>query len=283
MAGIAPAGKTLGSAEASSQTPAPTETGWKAWMRRNRAQVTLVVLAVTIPELLTGSTPVTNLINPIAVAGLLGFYGAGVLLIREASVFYRKGWSMVLLLGLAYGIAEEGIATKTMVDPQSGAAGFLGMYGHAAGVNWVFAVVIALFHALYSIALPILIVELLYPGTKGQRFLTNRGAKWTFVILGLAVTWGYFGFDPHYFEGYAVFLFLFLIMVALVAAAFLVPARWLTPQHSFPSLTPGTFFWIGASFAAGWSLFYLFAPHVIAIPAIVILGELLSATGVLLV
>jgi hypothetical protein len=253
----------------------------EGWLRRNRAPIVLVVLAVTIPELLTGSTPVTSLLNPIAVAGLLGFYGAGVLVIREASIFYRRGWTMVLLLGLAYGVAEEGIATKTMIDPASGAAGFLGIYGHAFGINWVFAVVIALFHALYSIALPILLVELLYPATKGRRFLTNQGAGWALGLLGLSVTWGYFGFDPHYFEGYLVLAFLLLVLAGLIVAAFVVPARWLRPRQERPSLSPRSFLALGIAFAAGWSLFYLLAPHLIPFPVVVILGEFAASLGVL--
>ncbi|MDG6981287.1 MAG: hypothetical protein JRN51_09295 [Nitrososphaerota archaeon] len=41
-------------------------------------------------------------------AGNLGIYGSGALLIYEAKVRWKKGWAMVLLLGGVYGILEEG-------------------------------------------------------------------------------------------------------------------------------------------------------------------------------
>ena len=251
----------------------------RRWITVHRAPIALVVLAVTIPEVLSGSTPVPALINPVQLVGLLGFYGAGVLVIRDAAIRFRRGWSMILPLGLAYGIAEEGIATKTMVDPASHPAGFLGTYGHWLGVNWVFAVVIALFHAIYSIALPILLVRLLYPETVDRPFLSERGVITTLVLFSLAVAIGYFAFDPTYFEGYAVLAGLAVAIGALVLLAFQLPRAWLDPPTDAPTLSPRRFGYLGAAYASGWAFFYLFAPRLIPVPAVVVAGEI--ATGAL--
>jgi hypothetical protein len=140
----------------------------------------LLLLAPAIPELLTGSTPVTLLVvNPlqflISFAGDIGLYGTGALLIREYAVAYRKGWASILLLGAAYGIAEEGFAVHTFFQPSGNPVGLLGSYGHYAGVNWLWALGLTVFHATYSIALPILLARLWFPEVKEARWL-DRGS-----------------------------------------------------------------------------------------------------------
>lgn len=145
----------------------------------------LLLLAPSIPELLTGSTPVSNLVfNPpgFAVGFLLdiALYGTGALLIREFAVAYHKGWASVLLLGAAYGIAEEGFEVHTFFQTTGSPVGALGSYGHLWGVNWLWALGLILFHATYSIALPILLTQLWFPEAKNVRWL-DRGAM---VLLG---------------------------------------------------------------------------------------------------
>jgi hypothetical protein len=252
-----------------------------SWLTRHRPEILLVVLASVIPEVLTGSTPVFALVNPVRVLGLLGFYGAGSLLIRDVALRWGKGWAAILPLGVAYGIAEEGIATKTMVDPASPAAGFLSAYGRLAGMNWVFAVVIALFHTIFSIALPILIVHLAYPSIRGRRFLTDAGESWTLGIFAATVCLGYLAFDPHYFEGYPLLAGLVLSIALLVEAARTIPSGWLWPPTPGPSASPRSFAGLGVLFGAGWSVPYLILPHVVPFPIVPILVEILIPIAVL--
>ena len=114
-------------------------------LRRNAPWLVLIVTSITFAEFLTGSTPVlVPLLDPLSALFLVGLYGAGVLLVREASIRWNKGWPTILLLGAAYGIAEEGLGTKTFFGPAG--VGYLGVYGHFVGVNWVWAVELDLFH-----------------------------------------------------------------------------------------------------------------------------------------
>jgi len=81
----------------------------------------LLLLAPSIPELLTGSTPVSRLlVDPagfaVSFAFDIGLYGTGALLVRELTLVLRKGWASVLLWGAAYGIAEEGLAVHTFFE-----------------------------------------------------------------------------------------------------------------------------------------------------------------------
>jgi hypothetical protein len=142
--------------------------------------VALLLLAPSIPELLTGSTPVSRLLSdPIAFAVSylfdVGLYGTGAFLVRECSVLLRKGWASVLLWGAAYGIAEEGLAVHTFFERSGPPVGALTTYGSAYGVNALWALGLTIFHATYSIALPILLTYLWFPEVKDRRWVDRGG------------------------------------------------------------------------------------------------------------
>ncbi len=136
---------------------------------------------------MTGSTPFLGpFTNSAGFAFNVGLYGGGALLIREATIRWRKRWGAVLLLGGAYAVGEEGFAAKTMIDPTSPIIGNQ-LYIHWAGVNWVPLAGLTVFHAAFSITVPLLLVELLFPETKGRRLLGNLGTVVTVAVYGLTV------------------------------------------------------------------------------------------------
>ncbi len=153
----------------------PTEVRLRSWMAGNLPWLLLILFSITFAEFLTGSTPVlTPLLDPVSAIFLVGLYGGGVLLVRDAAVRWSKGWPTIFALGIGYGIIEEGIGTKTFFGPAG--VGPLAVYGHAFGINWVWAVELACFHAIFSITLPILMIGLLFPRTRGRPFLPTRTA-----------------------------------------------------------------------------------------------------------
>lgn len=258
----------------STAPPRPT------WWRRHRPAVLLVALSITFAELLTGSTPVLTLfLSPLALPFLVALYGSGVLFVRELSLRWRTGWAGVVLLGIAYGILEEGFATKTFFDPKT--VGALGSFGHFAGVNWVWASELAVFHAVFSIALPILLVSVVFPQTVGRPFLGERGRRWLPVALLLTATFMFFAFD-HYF----VALPLVLAGIAAILG-FVLAAEWLGPRISSLATrvrprpawvawaSGGLFVWL--FFANDW-----IGPTVLPVPSVLIVLEILLilATGV---
>jgi hypothetical protein len=195
------------------------------WMARNFPAIVLVLASITYAEFLTGSTVVLSaLIDPVSLLFLLGLYGAGVLLVREASVRWSKGWPTVLLLGAAYGIAEEGIGTKTFFGPAG--VGYLAIYGHWLGVNWVWAVELALFHAIFSIALPIATVALLFPATQGRSFLATPRARTAALLAFLATVGAMFVLFNRPETPSAL-----LILAALAAVGVLVVGARRGPAH----------------------------------------------------
>ena len=152
----------------------------------------LLLLTPGIPEYLSSSSSLNSIIlNPFLflfqIFGNLGLYVPGALLIREAMIRWKKGWCSVLLLGAAYGILEEGIALSTLFDPKAGPVGVLGYFGHWLGVSCVWAAGVVPVHMIFSISVPILLLGLALPGTRGKSLVSRRGLTVAFVILAADV------------------------------------------------------------------------------------------------
>jgi len=148
-----------------------------------RAGIAVFFLAPFVGELLSTSAPPAEYFNPIGFVILHVLYGGGALLIWELVRSRRGGVWRLLLLGVAYGLAEEALMCKSVFDPAWPDLGSLDVYGRALGVNWVWAVELTIYHAVYSIAIPIGIVCLVWPQARGRAWIGRRGR----VVL--AVLW----------------------------------------------------------------------------------------------
>ncbi len=201
---------------------------------RNLPAITLALFAPAIPELLTGSTPISRLFfDPpqFAISFLLdiGLYGTTALLIREFVVVYRKGWASILLLGAAYGIAEEGFAVHTFFQTSGQPVGAMAVYGHAFGVDWLWALGLTAFHATYSIALPILLVFLWFPQARSERWFGRRGiASIASIYLAEVVI---FAFVVGHGPSREALLFFLGVVAVLLALAWRAPRDLLAVAH----------------------------------------------------
>jgi hypothetical protein len=215
-----------------------------AYFRRHPV-VLLLCLTPGIPEYLSGSTAVWPIVlNPgvfFLFLGLnLGLYGPGVLLVREAHVRWKKGWSTILVLGAAYGLLEEGTALSTLFNPKASVVGGLGTYGHAYGVSWVWLIGILGVHIVYSVGLPILLLGLALPETRGQPFLTGRKLPLTVSIYALDIA--FLVYISHYYTVAAPLLLLAMAVAGLLwMVAWRLPAGLLDPPRAAPSRSPGSF------------------------------------------
>ena len=108
--------------------------------------LTFVVLPILTRKYLTGSTPFENYFTFFNLLGML-FYGLQVAIIAEFVFRFRLKWSSIFLVGLIYGILEEGFAVQTMEHLQPPA--FVGLI-RFGGLNILWSVYIAIFHALIS-------------------------------------------------------------------------------------------------------------------------------------
>lgn len=157
------------------------------------AILALLFLPGITAEMLTGSTPViTYLTNPLRFIANTLLYGAGALLIRETVRRRKLGWMSIFLLGAAYGIFEEGLFVNTWANPwqtavctvsKNGATGLCN-YSRIGGINVSWALELTIFHAIISIAVPILLVELVFPRHAHIPWL-GRKAPWALVVIEL--------------------------------------------------------------------------------------------------
>lgn len=239
-------------------------------LARNLPWLLLILCSITFAEFLTGSTPVlVPLLDPLSAVFLIGLYGAGVLLVREASIRWNKGWPTVLLLGAAYGIVEEGIGTKTFFGPKG--VGYLAVYGHAAGVNWVWATELALFHAIFSIALPIAVVALMFPRSARVSFLpTRRALAAVIAVFVLTVGAMFVLFNGNEIPSGPVLLATLAAIGGFVGLARYAPAGLRALRSAEPA-SPGVAhpLVLGATFVWGFFGLSWVAPELIAVPAVV--------------
>jgi hypothetical protein len=155
-------------------------------LRRYAAVTTLLIVPAVVVEFLTGNT--TFAADPGAVLNI-AHYGSGAVLVRELARSWQKGFASILILGAVYGMFNEGLATGGFFDPNFYAvAGWdLENYGRWGGINVVWALNITVFHAVFSIAVPIIIVDALFPDLAPRRLLGNTSLVAFFILLA-AVT-----------------------------------------------------------------------------------------------
>jgi hypothetical protein len=158
-------------------------------LKRRAPLFLLLLLSPAIAELLTSSSPPVEFFAPFGLVVMVSLYGSGALLVRELLLRWRKGWPSLLALGAAYGIIDEGLMVKSFFNPQHPDLGILGIYGRWGGVHWVWAVELTMFHAVFSIALPVLLVRLIFPEQSQQPWLGRRGwAFWSMVLVLVTLT-----------------------------------------------------------------------------------------------
>jgi hypothetical protein len=196
--------------------------------------LTLYLLSGILAELCSGSMPPLMYLGWGWSATLM--YGGGVVLIRELALRWGKGWPTVVALGIAYGIAEEGIAVRTFFDPTSAAHEPGVTYGWAGGVNWVFAAHLSLYHAIISIAIPILLVSMAYPERRGQPWVSGRWLRLTTAgFLAIFGVW-LLGYQRPVQGGYLIASL--VAIAAIVTVARHLPTRLPVPAAGTPPMRP---------------------------------------------
>lgn len=207
-------------------------------MRRLAPVFVLLFLSPAVAELLSGSTPLAQFFNPLSLLLELGLYGAGAILIRELARRRGLGWTSILILGAAYGMVEEGLQIQSFFNVHHPDLGNLAVYGRALDVNWVWAGHLTVYHAVWSITIPILLTELLFPARRAQPWLGRRGLWIIGSIFALDILAGFalFTLAFHTQFGYVPPWKPYLATLALVCAL-----GWLVlrqPVRAVPLATP---------------------------------------------
>ncbi|GHP00104.1 hypothetical protein KSF_101510 [Reticulibacter mediterranei] len=199
-------------------------------MRRLLPALILVLMAPLVTELLSGSTPLGQ---PIVLAVLLPIYlplyGAGALLIRELVCRSGRGWASILLLGAAYGFVEEGFGTQSLFHPTLYHAADWG--ARFLGINGVFAETVIVIHAVWSVAIPILLTDLLFPARRTMPYMGRFGLVVTGICYVLGVALLCLVARAFFAPGYEASPLL-LSLTALVTLALVVVALALLPRKA---------------------------------------------------
>ncbi len=226
--------------------------------------------------MLSGATPpAAYVLQPNLLIGYSLYYGSGALLARELALRWRRGWAGALLLGAAFGTIEEGLGTKIFFDPNRVELSPLVNYAVVGGVQWLFACQLVIYHAVFSIGLPILLVELTFPAQRHTLWVTKRGLVAAFicvVILTFALALVY-PYQPAPGES----LLALLLVAAFVLAARLLPVSWRTTSASSRVRLSYCSF-VGCIATTCFLLLSFGAPSIGVPPVIIVLGLLLTVT-----
>ncbi|WP_419998645.1 DUF998 domain-containing protein [Streptomyces boninensis] len=190
-------------------------------MKHALPAVALFFLAPVVGEMLLGATSVESL-GLLPVLALL--YGGGALLIREVVRRTGRGWGAILLLGAAYALLEEGLLDQMLFNEHySGNYDMVSVtYVPFLGTGLYGLLSVLAVHALWSIAVPIALMEALVPDRAHQPWLGRKGLAVTVALflLGIVVVgWGTYD-ETHFMAPWQRLAGTAAVVVLLVVAAF---------------------------------------------------------------
>jgi hypothetical protein len=188
----------------------------------------LFFLSPVIGELLSGSSPPAEFFTVFGFTIMSILYGGGAVVARELKIRWKKGVGSLLLIGASYGVIEEGLMVASFQNPDWMDLRVLGVFGRWFGVNWVWAVELTIYHAIVSITLPVLLVELVYPEEKSRSWLKGVWRKIVPTLFVADVIIGFFLFTQFtgFFPPMPQYL-LFLVLSGLfLFLAYKFPGDW---------------------------------------------------------
>lgn len=241
---------------------------------RFAAALILLVLAPFTGELLLGNIPaepsswVTMLI-PLAL-----LYGGGALLIRETARRFRRGYPTMLVLAVAYGLIEEGFVVGTLFNPDYLGLGLLDHgWVPALGTSPVWAIYVVGIHAVWSILVPVVLTEHLFPARSRSPWLGIPGLMLATLIylagalvmaFGVSYEYGFFPSTPQLLAVTA------LVLAAVALAFSLRPVRPRPGSPPAPALLALCTFACGSAFI-GTQMVTLPAALTVAVMLVVII------------
>jgi len=232
-----------------------------SFFKRIAPAVALFFLSPLIAEFLLGDFPLSKIGFLLFLAP---FYGGGAILIREIARRTGRGWPTILTLALAYGIFEEAFTTQTLFNPD-----YLGLHLHlldhaflpALGISAWWTVFVLTLHTVWSISVPVAIMEACVPGRARSPWLKGLGltvVSVLFLLVACMMTVHAVQSDTHHFmASNRQFAVSGVCCIVVAIAAFLLPRG----KHGrIPGNPPSA--WItGALSLAACSIFLVVPPR----------------------
>jgi len=191
--------------------------------------LTLLVLSTLLTEVLSGNLPVAGLLQPFTVFLFVTIgYGFPVLVLREIWIRKQFGLVQLFLLGVGYGIYNEGLYARTIFNPFHSPVDVMATYGLVGDVRIPWLLSIGAWHALFAVIFTIIIVHYLFPKDAAKSWISVQTA-WVLGLVGVGIgVWRFL--DPAAFAeqlsgGMPNLIFMFLCVAALWGVAMLLPSR----------------------------------------------------------
>lgn len=135
--------------------------------------------APLVAEFASGNLPVIYVWLLVIYAPL---YGGAAVLIRELGRRSARPWPVIFTLGLAYGVAEESFVSFSLFNPDYAELRLLDFgWIPALGIGSWWTAFVVLLHAVWSICVPIALVEALAGDLTDRPWLTPRGLAWALL------------------------------------------------------------------------------------------------------
>jgi len=191
----------------------------------------LLVLAPWVGEYLLGNVPVQRL--PL-LPFLVPLYGCGALLVRELARRTGRGWPTIFLLATAYGVIEAGLVDQSLFNQTFEGLDQTGVTPVPwLGLSAYHATAFLVGHTVWSIGVPIALVEMWSPSRRSAPWLGRFGLAVT-VVVYLLGCWLIFK-DLRDQEGFLAAPH--QLVVAAVTAIVLITLGFLMPRR-VPNLSP---------------------------------------------
>ncbi|GHO49781.1 hypothetical protein [Ktedonospora formicarum] len=230
-------------------------------MRRFWAAGFLVLSAPLIAEGVKGSTPISMALSLVAE---IPIYGGGVLLVRELVRHRRRGWASIILLGMVYCLIEEGLVLQSFFHPTLYNAFDWG--ARIVGINGVYSIWAFGYHAIWSIAIPILLTDLLFPALSDRPYFGRVGLIITGIVFVLGVL--LLGFITHvsiapgYWAPPALLILTVLTVIVLgIVALFVLPPRVTRDRLQSSAPSPWLVLLLGGIAGFLWQLVLMSTSH----------------------
>jgi len=230
------------------------------FFKRIAPAIALFFLSPLIAEFLLGDFPLSKIGILLILAP---FYGGGAILIREIARRAHRGWPTILVLALAYGIFEEAFTTQTLFNPD-----YLGLHLHlldhaflpALGIGAWWTIFVLTLHTVWSISVPIAIMEACVPTRARSPWLKALGltvVSILFVLVAGMMTVHAIQSDAHHFMASNMqFAVSGICCIVVGIAAFLLPRR----KHAPAAGNPPSPWMTGALSLAACSIFLVVPP-----------------------
>ncbi|WP_152365991.1 hypothetical protein [Microlunatus speluncae] len=224
-------------------------------MKRILPALGLFLLAPLVAEYLLGNV---SIVEFGALLFLAPLYGGGALLIREIARRAGRGWPTILLLAAAYGIVEEGLATQSLFNPDYVGLRLLDTaYVPALGIGAWWTIYVITLHTVWSIAVPIVLVETFAGDRKPWLGRLGLGVVAALYLAGVAVNVIFAVSTSGFTATPAQLALAAAAVVVLVLAAFVIGRR--PTNVSGPAAAPPNAWLVGLVSLIACSFFVWFS------------------------